>query len=258
MLSELPKHWPILYALYHLGKIHNNFNLQKYLFLAQREGRVPIKYIFSKEDYGPYCSNIKQDASFLHNQGYINMSFGVGWIFDLTPKGRIECGELVKKIPLRIREFFDQILDKYSSYSRAELGEYVYKNYMKSPEELEELKNQLIDGSDFLLEDFQDLELSSNSLFILGTLDYCRTALKKENLDDVVKKGHLLSVIGGYIEKYNELQNCLEGTPELLPDSPLKWSKEDFEQAQNICSEYGVLPALYDENLDLSELLLEE
>jgi len=129
---------------------------------------------------------------------------------------------------------------------------------MKSLEEFAKLKRQLIVENEFLLKDFQDLEPSSNSVFILGTLDYCRIALKKENLDDIVKKGHLFSVMEGYIGKYDALQELLKENPETLVGLRLEQFKEDFEQVQNICSEYGVLSALYDENLDLSELLLEE
>jgi len=97
MADELPRHWPILYALYHSGKIYNHFNLQKYIFLAEREGRVPIEYIFSKEDYGPYCSNIKKDAFLLRDQGYIDISVGYGWIFDLTQKAEENAENLLKR-----------------------------------------------------------------------------------------------------------------------------------------------------------------
>jgi cell fate (sporulation/competence/biofilm development) regulator YlbF (YheA/YmcA/DUF963 family) len=129
---------------------------------------------------------------------------------------------------------------------------------IRSLEELSKLKQQLIVESNFLIENFQHLEPSTNTVFVLGTLDYCRIALKKENLNDVVQKGHLLSVIKRYIEKNNELQDCFNEEPKVLSGTRLDNLRADFMYLQDVCSRYGILPALNDENLDLSELLLEE
>jgi|GEM_PF-1100482 len=258
MEKELPRYWAILFALDYLGEIYNNFNLQKYLFLAQREAHVPMEYVFSKNDYGPYCSNIKQDAMLLDTKGFIKMSFGLGWEFRLTDRGREMYKKIIKLIPPDVHNSFIRVLHKYGSYSRVALGEYVYKNYMKSLEEIEELKRQLIVEGDFLITNFQNLEASSNTFFLLGTVDYCKIALKKEQLRDEVQKGHLVSVIERYIEKINDFQECLDEKLNILSDISLNCLTEDFGYLQDICKGYAVLPALDDENLDLADLILEE
>lgn len=255
----LPKYWPILYVLYRLKKIYNTFNLQKYLYLAKVDGNAPIEYIFVEDYYGPCCSSIKQDVISLGDQGYIKVSFENGWVFEITENGVKQVEDFINDVPIEVQKSFDHILDKYSSLSVVRLRDYVYDWHIKSKprDEYEQLKHQLLTEIDFLLSEFFHFESNGNSLFIRGSIDYCLLVLKRENLDDVVQKDNLLTIINSYIKKIMVLRELTRENPELLGHACLNDLKEDFELIQEACVEYKVLSALYDEDIDLSAFIEE-
>jgi hypothetical protein len=253
--GELPKYWSILYALHRLKRICNSFELQKYLYLAKVDGNAPIEYIFVEDYYGPSCSSIKQEALSLGGQGYINVSFENGWVFEITEDGVKQVESFINAVPIEVQRSFDHILKEYLSLPLVKLRD---NRYIKSKprEEHDQLKKQLLTEIDLLLNEFSNFELNGNSLFIRGSIDYCLLVLKRENLDDI-QKDNLLAIINGYLKKIRILRELTRDNPDILGYVCLNDIKEDFELTQTACAEYNVLPALFDENLDLSSLIEE-
>ena len=258
MRARLPKYWPILYALYRLKRICNSFDFQKYLYLAKVDGNAPIEYIFVEDYCGPCCSSIKRDAISLGDQGYIKVSFENGWVFEITEDGvkQVEC--FINDVPVEVQKSFDHILEEYSSFPMVKLRDHVYDWHIKPKprEEYEQLKKQLLTEIELLLNEFSNFESNGNSLFIRGSMDYCLLVLKREKLDDV-QKNNLLSIINGYIKKITILRELTRENPEILEHLCLNDLKEDFELTQEACVEYKVVPALFDEDVDLSAFVEE-
>lgn len=256
--AELPKYWAILYALYRLKRICNSFDLQKYLYLAKVDGNAPIEYIFVEDYYGPCCSSIKHDVISLGDQGYITLSFENGWVFEITDDGVKQVEDFIKDVPVEVQKSFDHILEEYSSLSVVKLRDYMCDWHIKPKprEESEQLKKQLLTEIEFLLSEFSHFESNGNSLFIRGSIDYCLLVLKREILDDI-QKNNLLTIVSGYIKKIMILRELTRENPEILGYLCLNDLKEDFELTQEACVEYKVLPALFDEDVDLSAFIEE-
>ena len=256
--AGLPKYWSILYALYRLKKICNSFELQKYLYLAKVDGNAPIEYTFIEDYYGPCCSSIKQEAISLGDQGYIKVSSENGWVFEITEDGVKQVEDFIHGVPVEVQKSFDQILVEYTSLSVVKLRDYVCNRHIKPEprEEYEHLKKQLFAEIDLLLNVFAHFESNGNTLFIRGSIDYCLLVLKRETLDDI-QKNNLLTIINGYIKKIMILRELTRENPEILRYVCLNDLKEDFELTQEACDEYNVLPALFDEDVDLSAFIEE-
>ena len=259
----LPKYWPILYVVYRLKRVYNSFNLQKYLYLAKVEGNAPIEYVFVNDYCGPRCASIKQDAISLGARGYLRVSFENGWVFEITEEGARVAEELMNNLPVEVKNAFDHILEEYSSLPVVKLRDYVYndnnvhqrpgaKLRMRTEYEYGELKNQIKSEINLLLHDFSGMESNGNTLFLLGSLDYCMLVLKRENLSETFQKDNLITLIDGYVKKVMLLRELLGNNPELVGEICLNDLKEDFELIQEASEEYKVLPALYEEGIDLS------
>ena len=107
------------------------------------------------------------------------------------------------------------------------------KDFRRNPDmapKQEELNKKIVlDKLDGLISIFENYEVCSNQILILGSLDYFRLALKRENLKKQ-QKDELLKVIFEYGEHIeNRLQHYIE--------------------------DFGILPRIYDENVDLSIFL---
>jgi len=253
--EELPKFWSILYVLCRLKRICNSFELQKYLYLAKVDGNAPIDYIFVDDYYGPCCSSIKEEAIALGEQGYINVSFENGWVFEITEDGIKQVENFIRAVPVEVRRSFDHILEEYTSFPLIKLRDNWYMN-SKPGEEHEQIKKQLLSEINLLLNEFSQFESNGNSLFIRGSIDYCLLVLKRENLDDI-QKDNLLAIINGYLKKIMTLSELTRGNHEVLGYFCLNDIKEDFELTQKACVEYNVLPALFDDDIDLFALIEE-
>lgn len=256
---DLPRCWPILYSLQKMGEIQGHFYLQKYIYLAKVEGKVPIEYEFMKEDYGPYSTGIKSDAFLLHQEGFIEMLDVDGkWVFRITDKGRDAAQKILMKISKADITKFDRILDKFSSYSFYKLKNYVYKGHIRDEKTNKRLKRQILIDIMDLITIFRNQESSNNSLFVRGSLDYCALALKKEELTDSVKKDLLLTSVYSYLKDVVELNELILEKPELLSELNLRDLREKFIYVQDVTSrELKILPNLDDDDIDL-ELFLED
>jgi uncharacterized protein YwgA len=254
--ERLPTYWAILYALYRLKRVYNSFELQKYLYLAKVNGNAPIDYVFVQDYYGPFCSHIKQEALSLEDKGYIKISFENGRVFEITEDGMKHVETFINDVPLEIQKSFDYILEKYTALPVIKLRDYVreWPATLKSSEEYEHLKTQLFNEIDLLLKDFSHLESNGNSLFLRGSIDYCLLVLKREQLDNI-KKDILLTVVQNYLKKIMLLRELTRENPELLGHLCLNDLKEDFELTQEACVAYNVIPALFDDTIDLSAFI---
>ncbi len=257
-MKNIPRCWPILYSLYKLDKIEGNFYLQKYIYLAKVEGEIPIEYEFTKDDYGPYTSSIKSDAFLLKEEGYIEMEDVGKWIFKITNKGKQIIKNLLKSISKRHIKHFNAVLDKYSSYTFYQLKNYVYNHHIKEEGEYEKLKTQMLIDIKDVISIFRSKESSRNSIFIRGSLDYCLTVLKNENLKDPIQKDMLLNYISSYVDYLLEVNDLILNEPDTLTNLSIVEGEEKFDYIQEICSkELKIFPRLDDESLDL-ELLLDD
>ncbi len=256
---RLPKYWPILYVVYRLRRVENSFDLQKYLYLAKMDGRAPIEYVFVDDYCGPRCACIKQDAISLGVRGYLKVSFENSWVFEITEYGAKLAKEYIRSLPEEVQNAFDRILEEYSSLPVVKLRDYVSHTYCreKSWAEYEELKQQIMREISLLLHDFSGVESNGNILFLLGSLDYCMLVLKRENLKDTHQKDNLITLINGYVKKVMLLRELIGDNMGLVGAICLNDLKEDFELVQKASEEYKVLPALYEEGIDLSVFIEE-
>jgi len=106
------------------------------------------------------------------------------------------------------------------------------------------------DKSEGLIRIFENYEISSNRLFILGTLDYFRLVF--ENNAGKENSPELLNKLYDYAEKVEKEYFKLHPNNAELKDIDLSVLKNEFNNLQNYVSEtLKIMPRL-DENTDLS------
>jgi len=247
-LTSLPRYWPIIFVLGKLKKVHNNFNLQKFIYLAKKKKKIPINYIFTKYNYGPYCPQIKIDAKNLNNRDIISMyDDGIGWIFKITDNGLKEYDKIEGLLPEKYKARFGAILDNFKHYSRYRLQNYIYKKHIRSLDKNEEIKKSLIYTVNSLIDDFLGFPPSHNSVLIQGSLDYCLLILKKEKLVDSVKKDELLQTVSDFVLSCSRILDLVARDKNILENMDLSSLEEDFGYIQSMASGYNILPGIEDE-----------
>ncbi len=256
-MKDLPRCWPILFLLDELDEIQGHFYLQKYIYLAKVEGKIPMDYAFVKEDYGPYSISIKSDALLLDKKGLIKMFNDSGrWIFKLTSKGKLVTEKILENIPESNIQSFREILTKFKNLSLYQLKDHVYQTHIRTEEENNMLKNQIYSYIKELMHNFDKMEVNRNSVFILGSLDYCLMVLENENIDDSVKKDLLLTQIYSYSNKIKELNDLIYNKPKILIDLDIKDYEELFDYLQDIVSrELEIIPRLDDEDFNIESFI---
>lgn len=134
---ELKPGWPILLLLHFKREIVTHIRLQKMLFLAFSEGKLPI-YNFRRADYGPYDRDIKLDAITLADEDYIDLTKYVQStgalryrVFRITEKGDGYIEELIKskKLPEKYVFKMKAIVEKYGKDSWETIVSVVYSNF---------------------------------------------------------------------------------------------------------------------------------
>lgn len=85
-------------------------------------------------------------------------------------------------------------------------------------------------------------------------MDYFRLALKRENLKKQ-QKNELLKVIFEYGEHIENFYFTMRIHPEHFSYYDLTPVEEEFDRLQHYIEDLGILPRLYDENVDLSIFL---
>lgn len=112
-------------------------------------------------------------------------------------------------------------------------------------------KEIVIDKLDGLISVFETFENCSNRTLLLGSLDYFRIALKKEDLGKN-KKNELLKTVydyGEYVENYYFINYTLADNFSYCDLRPIN---ERFDKLQYYISDLGILPRLYDPDVDLN------
>lgn len=243
-MTELPRYWPILYILSKVKCLHDNFFLQKYIYLAKVEGKVPIRYTFTKEDYGPYTIGIKHDFLYLSSIGLIDATFDYRWTFKLREAGKEWIRENYRHIPPTWRNAIDKVLKDFRNMSMFGLANYIYKNHIRSLEQDRQLKEEVMDDCTRLLEKCSEFPPSHNSLLLRGSLDYLLAALDGDASLDSVQRDQLLQFARGYLENVGETLEIINGNQNLVADLDLKDLEEDFGVIEDMCAELGIMDRL--------------
>lgn len=115
-------------------------------------------------------------------------------------------------------------------------------------------KEIVLDKLDGLISIFENYEVCSNQMLFLGSLDYFRLALKRENLDKQQKEELLKTAFdyGEYIENYYFTNPMIADN---FPYYDLTPIEKEFDNLQDYISDLGILPRLYDEDVDLNIFL---
>ena len=116
---------------------------------------------------------------------------------------------------------------------------------------LEYDKKIIIDKIEGLQRIFMNFESCSNQTLILGSLDYFKLALKKENLKSD-ETSNLLNAIYDYCEKIEIFYFTNYKLIDEFAYYDLSSIDERFNQLQNYISNLNIIPRLYDENVDLN------
>lgn len=252
-LRKVRRDWPILYIVYKLKRVYNNFYLQKLIYLAMVEEYIPIQYAFTKADYGPYDTTIKTDAIDLAKKEFLSVSFDRGWIFEITEQGIEYVKNLLKTIPQKYIHAIDRVLSKFGKYSLSELGSYVYAHHIREADENELIKKAVAKNVRETISNFKHFPPSHNSTLICGALDYCLLALNKEELTDPIQKDYLLRLIYSFTNEIKNIYDQVHRQADVLAELTLDNIEEAFQLVQNVCSGLKILP-LIDEEFDLSLL----
>jgi len=252
---RVPRYWPILFILDCAGTLRNNFHLQKILYLAQVERHIPIPYAFVRETYGPYSRAVKADFITLANDGLIDLRYGVGWVFTITDKGRKAIREMCMTLDEKVLKEFRACVDEWSRRSLHDLKRYIYEKHLPSKEAYLEEKADLAILAETLMASFESYPISSNRLVLVGDLDYVIAAFGKEKIGDPVHGNHFLRAAARLLDHLDNLFAETSTKPTILRELSLAQLREDFDQFQETCQLYHVLPPLYDESTDLADLI---
>ena len=115
-------------------------------------------------------------------------------------------------------------------------------------------KEIVVDKLNGLIAIFENFENCSNRMLLLGSMDYFRLSLKRENLE-YHQKNELLNVVydyGEYLEKYYFINYSITDD---FPYHDLTPIDTKFNELQYYISDLGILPRLYDDNVNLNVFL---
>lgn len=244
--------------------------VQKLVYLSKFFG-WNNDYHFNFHKHGPYsCElsedyrNISQDSTpiglktdsltnFMQNQPNEFLEATSTILYYIN---KVQLENVDKNSVLDILSFLKPHIPKtvmIESYKK--IMEYGLINLDISLDKQDELSKKIVlDKLDGLISIFENYEVCSNQMLFLGSLDYFRLALKRENLKKQ-QKNELLKVVfeyGEYIENFYFTKRML---PENFSYYDLTPVKEKFNRLQYHIEDLGILPRLYDENADLSIFL---
>ncbi len=152
------------------------------------------------------------------------------------------------------------------SYIKPHLPKNVVENSINKITEYHLIENHLIkqkiepdkkivmDKLDGLMSIFKNFEVCSNQTIIMGSIDYFKIALKRENLNEP-KKTELMNVIydyGEFIENFY-FENYYMSDD--FSNFDLTSVNDRFDKLQDYISDLKILPRLYDEDVDLKIFL---
>lgn len=239
--------------------------VQKLVYLSKFFG-WNNNYHFNLHKHGPYSCELSEDynniskdstpislkidslTNFMQNQPNEFLE-ATSTILYYINKVKIE--NVDKNSVLDILSFLKPHIPKavmVESYKK--IREYDLINLDMTPKQDELSKKIVLDKLDGLISIFENYEVCSNQMLFLGSLDYFRLALKRENIKKQ-QKNELLKVVfeyGEYIENFY-FTKCM--LPENFQYYDLTPVEEEFNRLQYYIEDLGILPRLYAENTDL-------
>ena len=243
--------------------------VQKLVYLSKFFG-WENDYHFNFHKHGPYSCELSEDyrninedstpiilktdslTSFMQNQPNEFLE-ATSTILYYINKVKIE--NIDKNSVLDILSFLKPHIPKtimVESYKK--IREYDLLNLDISPKQDALSKKIVLDKLDGLISIFENYESCSNQMLFLGSLDYFRLALKRENLKKQQKNELMKTVFeyGEYIENFYFTKRMV---PENFSYYDLTPVEEEFDKLQHYIEDLGILPRLNDENVDLSIFL---
>jgi uncharacterized protein YwgA len=106
-------------------------------------------------------------------------------------------------------------------------------------------KQTVLDKLDGLMGIFENYEVCSNQMLFLGSIDYFRLALERENLEGPQRE-ELMNAAFDYAEHIENYYFTSQMISENFPYYDLTPIEEEFDILQDDISDMGVLPRLYD------------
>lgn len=124
-----------------------------------------------------------------------------------------------------------------------------------SSDYLENLKSNLLNKIVRFISGFEKFELSDNSKFIILSLNYLKSILLKEKLDNPLKND-LLNFIYQYISKIDEIYAVSNGRGNIFKEMNISSIKESFNILENyICCELDISPRFFEsDDLDIQRI----
>ena len=122
------------------GKVECKTKLQKLMFLAKVEEKVPLTYDFKKYHYGPFSFDLSDDLNALKQTDFINESMTVigssegsatvKSVFTLTEDGKKELEGNKNKLNQEGINALSITINKWNSLPLDKVLEHVYSKYI--------------------------------------------------------------------------------------------------------------------------------
>ena len=242
--------------------------VQKLVYLSKFFG-WDNSYHFNFHENGPYScqlsedyhsidsfdnlnNNIELDKNFNEfiynkNQEFLEASSTILYYLNKVNLKKISKNKLTAILKYLKPHIPKNIIEKsYDAIYKYKLQIHDFSNH-----EIKLKKEIVFDKIYGLMNIFKNFELCSNQTLILGSLDYSRLALKRENLKKHEKNELLRRIYdySDYIEKYYFNNYSLSKN---FTYCDLRQIDEKFDELQNYIADLGILPRLYDEDVDLN------
>jgi uncharacterized protein YwgA len=136
-----PKDWTLLVIASRKGKPLQPVQLQKSLFLLERnlslaQLKVESFYQFERYDYGPFCSKIYSDAETLCIEGLVHIDrLPISYhLYSATEEGITAAKKIIETLSPEIRDYLEKVVEWTSSLSFNDLVSAIYQAYPEMKE----------------------------------------------------------------------------------------------------------------------------
>ena len=126
------KDWTLLAISFNDGEPMQPVQLQKTLFLLGKRCRAdvgPKFYKFRPYNYGPFSSEVYQDAEELAAEGFVRIERGQWSEYSATEAGLRRARQIRKKAPKTAVSFLEQAVDWARQLSFQELVSAIYEEF---------------------------------------------------------------------------------------------------------------------------------
>jgi uncharacterized protein YwgA len=131
--------WTLLVIAAAAGESVQPVQLQKALFLlGQNLSGADLKvkdfYHFMPYDYGPFCSDIYQDAESLSDKGLVHIDeppYQSYKVYSITDRGKRHAQEMERDLKKEVRMYMKDVVKWVRSLSFQQLVRSIYRHYPK-------------------------------------------------------------------------------------------------------------------------------